>query len=273
MNGPQAATPFLVADGLYLTLAGRSIVHDLNLSLQPGELVGVIGPNGAGKSTLLRGLAGLLPPSRGQVTLAGVTLAGMPPRERARQLAYLPQDRTVHWPLTVERVVALGRSAHRAPPAASAGDDAAAVAAAMADADVAHLSGRSVTMLSGGELARVLLARALAQAPRVLLADEPAAGLDPAHQLGLFDQLTRLSRSGVAVLVALHDLSLALRYCSRILLLRDGRALALGPPLEVVTSKSLAAAYGIDARVSVIAGVPVVVPLARVVDISATRDN
>jgi iron complex transport system ATP-binding protein len=249
----------LTARGIRLALHGRTIIRDLNLALQPGDLVGVIGPNGAGKTTLLRGLAGLVPLISGAITLDGKALGEITLRDRARRLAYLPQDRTVHWPLTVARVVALGRGPHGA---AGSSDDAAVITAALARADVSHLADRIVTTLSGGELARVLLARALAQTPRVLLADEPAAGLDPAHQLALFEGLTTLARSGVAVLVALHDLSLAMRYCTRILLLRDGRVLGLGAPLDVVTPRTLAAAYGIDARITIIEGVPVVVPLS-----------
>jgi iron complex transport system ATP-binding protein len=252
----------IAAHNLALALAGRTIIRDLSLDLQPGELIGVIGPNGAGKSTFLRGLAGLLVPSAGTLNLDGVSLGSVPAETRARAIAYLPQDRTIHWPLTVERVVALGRLPHGGSQAASPHPNA-AIETAITDADVAHLRTRIVTTLSGGELARVLLARALAQTPRVLLADEPTAGLDPAHQLALFERLTTLSRAGVAVVVALHDLSLAVRYCSRILLLRDGQTLGLGAPLDVVTPANLAAAYGIEARVTMIDGVPVVVPFSR----------
>jgi iron complex transport system ATP-binding protein len=223
-----------------------------------GNLIGVIGPNGAGKSTLLRGLAGLLPPTTGTVTLDGTALSAVPARRRARSIAYLPQERTVHWPLTVERVVALGRQPYGAGGGAS---DTAAIETAIADAVIGPLRDRIVTSLSGGELARVLLARALAQTPRLLLADEPTAGLDPGHQLALFERLTGLSRSGIAVVVALHDLSLALRYCSHILLLCNGRTLGFGPPREVVTAASLAAAYGIEAEITMVSGIPVVVPL------------
>jgi iron complex transport system ATP-binding protein len=262
MQTPTHSPPRIIAaHRLALALGGRTIVRGLSFDLHPGELIGVIGPNGAGKSTLLRGMAGLLPPSAGSITLDGVALAAVPAEARARAIAYLPQDRTIHWPLTVERVVALGRrpygGSQAAPPHRNS-----AIETAITDADVAHLRTRVVTTVSGGEMARVLLARALAQTPRVLLADEPTAGLDPAHQLALFERLTTLSRSGVAVVVALHDLSLAVRYCSRILLLRDGQTLGLGAPLDVVTPANLAVAYGIDARVTMIDGVPVVVPLA-----------
>ena len=249
-------TGIISAHNLTLAISGQTIIHNLSLDLHPGDLIGVIGANGAGKSTLLRGLAGLVAPTAGRITLDGVALGQVPAGMRARALAYLPQDRTVHWPLAVERVVALGRQ----PFGGSGGSD--VIETAMDDADVTHLRHRIVTTLSGGELARVLLARALAQTPRVLLADEPTAGLDPAHQLGLFERLTSLSKSGVAVVVALHDLSLAVRYCSRILLLRDGHALGLGAPLDVVTPANLATAYGIDARVTTVDGMPVVVPVA-----------
>jgi iron complex transport system ATP-binding protein len=252
----HAATGIIAAKDLDLALSGRTIIRGLSLNVRSGDLMGVIGANGAGKSTLLRGLAGLIPPTVGSIRLDGVALGQLSAGTRARSIAYLPQDRTVHWPLAVERVVAIGLQ-----PFGGTGPGE-AIETAMADADVTHLRHRIVTTLSGGELARVLLARALAQTPRVLLADEPTAGLDPAHQLALFERLTTLSRSGVAVVVALHDLSLAVRYCSRILLMRDGETLALGAPTDVVTPANLATAYGIDARIATVDGVPVVLPVA-----------
>jgi iron complex transport system ATP-binding protein len=250
----------LAAEALTLALKGRTIVSALDLAIAPGGLIGVLGPNGAGKSTLLKGLAGLLPPSAGRVTLDGADLEAVPPRERARTIAYMPQERAVYWPLAVERVVALGRLPHAG---GGTADDAAAISAAIEAADIGHLGGRSVATLSGGELARVLLARALAQTPRVLLADEPTAGLDPAHQLALFERFQALAATGVAVVVALHDLSQAMRYCTRVLLLRDGESIGFGSPAAVLTPANLRAAYGIDARIAEVGGIPVVVPLAR----------
>jgi iron complex transport system ATP-binding protein len=167
----------------------------------------------------------------------------------------------VHWALAARAVVALGRLPYRPLGAGESAADAAAIDAALAAMDVAHLAERPVPELSGGERARVLIARALAQEPRALLADEPAAGLDPAHQLGLFRHLAALAAAGRTVIVALHDLSLAARFCHSVALLHHGRTLAAGAPKDVLSPEHLAAAYGITARYRSIDGVPVVLPI------------
>jgi iron complex transport system ATP-binding protein len=167
----------------------------------------------------------------------------------------------VHWALTARVVVGLGRLPYRPLGTGESDADRAAVAAALAATDAAHLADRPVTELSGGELARVLMARALAQEPRALLADEPAAGLDPAHQLTLFRHLSALAAAGRTVIVALHDLSLAARFCHSLILVHEGRTLASGTPQDVLRPEHLAAAYGISARYATLDGVPVVLPL------------
>jgi iron complex transport system ATP-binding protein len=249
------------ARSLNVTLKGREVLRGLDFTAEPGHLTAVIGPNGAGKTTLLKALAGLIPPVSGKATLDGNPIAAFDPNELARRLAYLPQERLVHWALAARAVVALGRLPHRPLGAGESAADRAAIDSALANMDAAHLAGRPVPELSGGERARVLVARALAQEPRVLLADEPAAGLDPAHQLGLFRHLAALAAAGRTVVVALHDLSLAARFCHSIALVHLGRTLAAGPPQDVLLPEHLAAAYGITARVGSLDGVPVVLPI------------
>jgi len=258
---PGAMTETLHARGVGVRLGGRRVLDKVDLSVEPGEIVAVIGANGAGKSTLLRAMAGLIAPAEGAVTLGECALADLDVRARGRAIAYLPQERTVHWPLTVRRLVGLGRLPHRARVAAPSVDDRDAVEEAMDAMDVTAIAERAVTELSGGERARVLLARALAQRPRFLVADEPTTGLDPAHGLTLFAQFVRMATQGRAVIVALHDLSLAARYCHRALLLKDGATLALGTARAVLTPRHLAQAYGVRATVTEIEGRPVVLPI------------
>jgi iron complex transport system ATP-binding protein len=252
----------LTATGVHVRLGGRPVLHGVDLSVTPGEIVAVIGANGAGKSTLLKALAGLIAPEEGSVAIGSRSLAELDRRALGRELAYLPQERAVHWPLTVRRIVALGRLPFRARVAGPSAEDQASVDAAMAAMDVTAFADRPATELSGGERARVLLARALAQRPRFLVADEPTTGLDPAHGLELFAQFVRMAAERRAVIVALHDLTLAARYCHRVLLLKDGAALAQGSPRDVLTPSLLARAYGVRATVVEIEGSTVVLPIA-----------
>jgi iron complex transport system ATP-binding protein len=249
------------ARGLRVSLKGREVLRGLNLAAEPGRLTAVIGRNGAGKTTLLKVLAGLIAPHAGTAVLDGTDIATWDRSRLARAVAYLPQERLVHWALTARAVVALGRLPYQPFGAGESAADRAAIEAALAAMDAAQLAQRPVPELSGGERVRVLVARALAQEPRVLLADEPAAGLDPAHQLTLFQHLAALAAAGRTVVVALHDLSLAARFCHTIALVHEGRTLAAGAPREVLSPEHLAAAYGITARYQSIEGVPVVLPL------------
>jgi iron complex transport system ATP-binding protein len=250
-------------EGLGIELGGRRVVSGVDASFAAGELVGVIGPNGAGKSTLVRAMLGLLEPSHGRVLIDGHDIAGLPPRVIARSIAYLPQGQTLHWPLGVERLVALGRLPHLAPLSRIGAHDRALVAEAMARADVSHLAGRIATELSGGERARVMLARALAVGAPGLVVDEPLAALDPGHQIDVMRLLTREARGGALVIAVLHDLTMAARHCDRLLLMDRGRLVAAGTPAEVLTSERLRAVYGISAMIDLSGSAPMVVPLER----------
>ncbi|MBP7003268.1 ABC transporter ATP-binding protein [Amaricoccus sp.] len=246
----------LSLEGVTAARGGRRVLDGVSLAVAPGEVVGLLGPNGAGKSTLMRVAAGLAP-ATGAVRLGDAALAGLDARARALRVAYLPQEREVAWPVTVATLVGLGRLPHRAGAAA----DQAAVARAIAAMDLGGFEQRPATELSGGERARALIARALAQEAPLLLADEPAAGLDPAHQIGLMARLADLAREGRGVLVALHDLGLAARWCDRVALLHRGRIVAVGPPGAVLTAERLAEVYGILAHLDRDAAGPILLPV------------
>lgn len=250
----------LRADAISVSLGGRKVLDGISASISPGEFVAVVGANGAGKSTFLRTLAGLIKPDTGKVFVDGALLNDLPPRDVARAIAYLPQDRTVHWPLDAERVVALGRLPHRSFAAAENDRDRDAIRSAMTRMDVMPFAQRPIVTLSGGERARVLVARALAQQARYLIADEPTAGLDPAHALHLFAEFQSIARDGNAVITASHDLSMGLRYATRVVLLSRGKCIADGPASAVLKKDLLAQAFGIETIVTTIDGIPVVVP-------------
>jgi iron complex transport system ATP-binding protein len=253
----------LAAHDLVVEMAGRVIVDAVSCVAMPGTITAVIGPNGAGKSTLLRALAGITSPAKGGVRLGDRPILDYPSLARGRALAYLPQDRAIHWPLQVRALVGLGRLPWRHAVAAGASRaDHEAVDAAMAAMAVEHLQHRTADTLSGGERARVLLARALAQQAAVLVADEPTAGLDPAHQLTLFHRLQALAGEGRTIIVALHDLSLAARFAHHVVLLQHGRVACEGAGEAVLTPAVLEPVYGVHIRCGTLDGVPVVLPLA-----------
>lgn len=222
----------LTLDNARVTLGGRSVLAGVDARFEAGRIGVVLGPNGAGKSTLLRAAAGLI--STGGVALDGIAVAALPARERARAIGYLPQDHVVHWDLTVRELVALGRAPHRAPFAGEGAADRAAIERALAATDTAGFAGRPVLTLSGGERARVLLARVLAGEPRWLLADEPLASLDPAHQLDLLDRLRAAADGGMGVVLVLHDLAQAARIADDVLVLDRGRVAARRLDAEVI---------------------------------------
>ncbi|MEN0070979.1 MAG: heme ABC transporter ATP-binding protein [Propionicimonas sp.] len=248
----------LAAESVSLRLGGRLILDDISLRVVPGDLVALVGPNGAGKSSLLNVLSGELAPTRGRVTLAGRGLSRLGHLERSRQRAMLTQENTVSFPFLVREVVEMGRApwARRATPE----QDGVAVDRAVAATDIAHLLHRTYPSLSGGEKARVSLARVLAQDTPVVLLDEPTAALDLGHQEDVMRVARDLARAGRAVAVILHDLSLAAAYADRVALLADGRLSAVGPAAAVLTRDRLAAVYGIAVDIVQYDGSPLVVP-------------
>jgi iron complex transport system ATP-binding protein len=233
-------TAALQIDGLDVRLGGRSVLEGVALSVEPGEVVGVLGPNGAGKTTLLRAAIGLAARAAGAVRLGGRPLEGLSERERAGLAAYLPQERRVAWNMPAWRIAALG--AHdRAPVLAHA------LALEQLDAlEIGDLAERGVLDMSGGERARVLLARLLVTRAPLLIADEPAAGLDPETQFLALMRLRERAEAGAAVVVTLHDLTLAARFCDRVTILDRGRLVAAGAPLDVFTPSLLAGVFALD---------------------------
>lgn len=235
------------AENISVRFGDNTVVDQVNMAVDRGEIVGLIGPNGAGKTTLLRVLASLVTPDAGQVTIDDATLGEIPARERAKRIAYLPQGQNVEWPLTVSSLVALGRLPHLTPWSTLSDADLAAMEDAIVSADIDHLRDRTVTTLSGGERARALLARAVAGQPDYLLVDEPTASLDPGHQLTVMKLLKDRAEKGVGVVAVLHDLTLAARFCSRLVLMDNGHIIADDTAEAVLTDQNLANVYGITA--------------------------
>jgi iron complex transport system ATP-binding protein len=230
---------------LSVTIGGRKVLRDISLEARRGELLAIVGPNGAGKTTFLKAVACLFPFS-GTIEWDGKDVAAMRAAARARQMAYLPQGHVAHWPITVRDVVTIGRAPFASSLTRLRGADQAAVEEALRAVDAMELAERPVTTLSGGERARVMLARALAVGAPLLLADEPVASLDPAHQLGVMDILSEQAKAGRLVIAISHDLILAARYANRVLVLNDGAAAALGAPRDVLTPSLLRDVFRVE---------------------------
>lgn len=234
-------------NGLSVSLGGRRVLEDVSFALGAGGFAALTGPNGAGKSTALKALAGVAPVEAGRIEIGGAPAASLNALARARQVAWLAQARPVAWNLRVEDVVSLGRFAEAPEAYDRMGKEGrAAVDGALAKADAAHLAGRAFQALSGGEQARVHLARLLASPAPCLLLDEPCAALDIAHQLSLMETLAAEAASGRAVLVVLHDLELAARFCQRVLVMDAGRLVADGAPGEALCSEVLGRVFGVQ---------------------------
>ena len=240
----------LQAQQVSVARGGRCVLGDVNLALQPGQVLGVLGPNGAGKSSLLGVLNGELAASSGQVLLDTQPLASWQGRQRAQRLAVLPQSSSLSFAFSVEQVVRMGRMPHDTGMAM----DEDLVNEVLRAVDAGHLAGRSYLQLSGGERQRVHLARVLAQLwpgadGQVLLLDEPTSMLDPLHQLSVLDAVRRFADHGASVLIILHDLNLAARYCDQLLLLGDGSVQACGTPEQVLQPAHLHRVFGIEVLV------------------------
>jgi len=242
----QAAAALLSARDVAVRLGDTPVVRGASVTLHAGALVALVGPNGAGKTTFIRALAGLLP-ADGEIMIGERQLGIMGTRERARAVAYLPQGHVFHWPMQAAAVVALGRHPHTDPFATPSPQDRAAVSRAMQRTATEAFADRRVTTLSGGERARIALARALATEAPVLLADEPTASLDPRHQLVVMELLRSAARDGGAVLAILHDLTLAARFADRVLVMDGGRIVADDVPSEALSPQRVAEIFGVEA--------------------------
>jgi iron complex transport system ATP-binding protein len=239
------------------------VLSGIDFAVRAGEMVGLIGPNGSGKTTLLRIVANLREPNAGEVRYNGLSAQAIGRRELARQIAYLAQGGNVHWQMRAETLVALGRLPHRRPFQELSDADHAAIDRAMAMTDALPFRSRTMAQMSGGERTRVLLARALAVEAAILLADEPIAGLDPLHQLQVMMLLRAAAHAGRGVVVVLHDLALAARFCDRLVMLADGGVLAEGAPMAVLTDEHIAHAYGVDVVRGERDNVPFLLPWAQ----------
>jgi iron complex transport system ATP-binding protein len=238
----------LALDAASARLGGRAVLRDVTAAFRPGEITAVVGANGAGKSTLLSILAGLRRPSGGRATLDGAALADLPDRARARRIGYLPQIAEIAWPLEARSLIALGLTPYLGLRGAQP-EHLVAVESAMALVGVTDLAERRVDTLSGGERARVLLARAMVGEPKWLLADEPLAGLDPAHVLEVCAVFRQAAGTTRGVILTLHDLTAAWRLADRVVVLAGGGIVADGPPAEALAPDILASAYGVSARI------------------------
>ncbi|MEE9334139.1 MAG: ABC transporter ATP-binding protein [Granulosicoccaceae bacterium] len=242
-----AEDSLLLAGDIHVDIAHHQLLSEIYIALHKNELIGLIGPNGAGKSTLLNVMAGLRAPNRGNVELLNRPLEKYPANQRAQLISWLAQQGHVHWPITVRNLVSLGRLPHQKAWKKTNDTAEQKVAAAMTETDCSHLAGRQFSTLSGGEQARVLIARALAADPTVLLADEPIASLDPGHQLQTMELLKRFATKGKGCITVMHDLSLATRYCDTLYLLDGGKLVAKGSPSAVLTDENLQKVYGVKA--------------------------
>ncbi|MGH9783687.1 MAG: ABC transporter ATP-binding protein [Terriglobia bacterium] len=221
----------------------------VSLRLIPGELHAIVGPNGSGKSTLLRALAGIWPTAKGSVLLDGRMISGIPRREIARRITYVPQETRMDFAFTVEEIVAMGRHPHRGRFAQETAVDRQAIQTALERCDAVYLRKRTVNTLSGGERQRVLIARSLAVEPEFILLDEPTASLDVEHGLEILDLCQTLSRSGQAVALASHDLNAVARYATGVAMLDSGRLAACGARDQVLTPQTVQEAFGVCAEV------------------------
>ncbi len=250
----------LEAWGIDVHAGGRLIISGVDCTVAPGSLVALIGPNGAGKSTLLRALAAVERPTAGTITFDENDLLSLPRKQRARLMAFVEQDASTELALSVEAVVSLGRLPHESLFQTPNATSRAIVTGALETTGMLGFRDREFTSLSGGERQRVMLARALAQEPMLLLLDEPTNHLDISAQLETLALLASAAATGTTVLAALHDLTLAAAWCSRVIVVDDGRVVAAGPTRSTLTAELIRDVYGVEATVinNPLTGTPVI---------------
>jgi iron complex transport system ATP-binding protein len=236
-------------DGLWFDYADVKVIEDLRFTVAK-EFVGIVGPNGCGKTTLLKLMSRILVPNRGVILVDGKDIQDLGPKEIGRNISLLPQDTPIDFAFTAMEVVLMGRNPYLDRLQSSSQRDLDIVEEAMKQTRTWHLRERDVTELSGGEKQKVLIARALAQEPNILLLDEPTLHLDIGAQLEILELLRKLNRErGIAVVAVMHDLNIAARYCSKLLLIQEGRILSAGLPEEVLTRENIRLVYGVDVKI------------------------
>ena len=237
----------LRAKDLSLGYQNKKIIDDFNVTVPQGAVVGLVGPNGSGKTTILRAFAGLIKPLKGKVWLNQQDIWSIPSRKRAQMIGWVPQRERSAWALTVKEIVSLGRAPHRGWLLPLSAADQCVIENVLALTELSDLKDRKVNELSGGEFQRVLIARALAQEPRVLLLDEPTANLDIHHQMQVMDFVKELvAQQAITAIVAIHDLTCAARYCDRLILLSEGRQICDGKPIEVLQSEHIKQVFKVE---------------------------
>lgn len=251
----------LEASNLSVKFGQRTILDAIDFSINKGEFIGLIGPNGSGKTTLVRALSGMLPKHTNKIKFLGHSLSNYKPKQLAQKLAYLPQGNVSHWSITVENLVMLGRLPHRKPWQGASELDHKIVQQVLHDCDVSQFAKHTIETLSGGERARVFLSRALAVKPQLLIVDEPIAGLDPGHQLEVMNKFRQLSEQGMGIVSVIHDLTLAARYCHKLVMLGEQKIISQGSPEQVLSPANLERCFNIRAHIGEAEGQTFVIPL------------
>ncbi|MFD1413747.1 ABC transporter ATP-binding protein [Oceanobacillus jeddahense] len=239
----------LISDQLSLQIGQKNILHKVSLTAHDGELIGLIGPNGSGKSTWIRAMSSLLPYHDGKVMLKGKEITSFPPRDIAKMISYVPQSISLNFDFPVRDIVLMGRHAHVPRFGLESDKDYKIAEAAMHKTNIDHLANCYVNQLSGGQLQLVFIAKVLAQETDILILDEPTSSLDINRQLQMLELVKQLTKEGITVIAALHDLNLAARFCDKLVLLKNGEVLATGNPENVLTADHIYKSYNVQSAV------------------------